>query len=39
MLNSVGNSTYQLQQLLGETTRYLGESDGRLDLTALQNTY
>ena len=28
-----------LQQLLGETTRYLGEGDGKLDLTALQNTY
>ena len=27
------------QQLLGETTRYLGEGDGKLDLTALQNTY
>ena len=24
-----------LQQLLGETTRYLGEGDGKLDLTAL----
>ena len=28
-----------LQQLLGETTRYLGVGDGKLDLTALQNTY
>ena len=28
-----------LQQLLGETTRYLGEENGKLDLTALQNTY
>ena len=28
-----------LQKLLGETTRYLGESGGKLDLTALQNTY
>ena len=28
-----------LQQLLDETTRYLGEGDGKLDLTALQNTY
>ena len=28
-----------LQQLLGKTTRYLGEGDGKLDLTALQNTY
>ena len=28
-----------LQQLLGETTRYLGEGDGKLDLRALQNTY
>ena len=28
-----------LQQLLGETTRYLGEDNGKLDLTALQNTY
>ena len=28
-----------LQQLLGETTRYLGEGDGKLDLTVLQNTY
>ena len=28
-----------LQQLLGETTRYLGEGDGKLDFTALQNTY
>ena len=28
-----------LQQLLGETKRYLGEGNGRLDLTALQNTY
>ena len=28
-----------LQQLLGETTRYLGEGDDKLDLTALQNTY
>ena len=28
-----------LQNLLGETTRYLGNKDGRLDLTALQNTY
>ena len=27
-----------LQQLLGETTRYLGGGDGKLDLTALQNT-
>ena len=27
------------QQLFGETTRYLGEGDGKLDLTALQNTY
>ena len=29
----------RLQQLLGETTRYLGEGNGKLDLTALQNTY
>ena len=28
-----------MQNLLGETTRYLGDKDGRLDLTALQNTY
>ena len=28
-----------LQKLLGETTRYLGECGGKLDLTALQNTY
>ena len=28
-----------LQKLLGETTRYLGESGGKLDLMALQNTY
>ena len=28
-----------LQQLPGETTKYLGEGDGKLDLTALQNTY
>ena len=28
-----------MQQLLRETTRYLGEDNGRLDLTALQNTY
>ena len=28
-----------LQELLGETTRYLGEGGGKLDLTALQNTY
>ena len=28
-----------LQQLLGESTRYLDEGDGKLDLTALQNTY
>ena len=28
-----------LQQLLGETTRYLGEGNGKLDLTALQKTY
>ena len=28
-----------LQQLLGKTTRYLGESNGKLDLTALQNTH
>ena len=28
-----------LQNLLGETTRYLGNKDGRLDLTALKNTY
>ena len=28
-----------LQQLLGETTRYFSEGDGKLDLTALQNTY
>ena len=28
-----------MQNLLGETTRYLGNKDGRLDLTALQNTY
>ena len=26
-----------LQKLLGETTRYLGEGGGKLDLTALQN--
>ena len=29
----------RLQQLLGETTRYLGDGDGKLDLTAPQNTY
>ena len=28
-----------LQQLHGETTRYLGEGNSKLDLTALQNTY
>ena len=28
-----------LQNLQGETTRYLGNKEGRLDLTALQNTY
>ena len=28
-----------LQKLLGETTRYLGEGGGKLDLAALQNTY
>ena len=28
-----------LQKLLGETTRYLAEGGGKLDLTALQNTY
>ena len=28
-----------LQKLLGETTGYLGEGGGKLDLTALQNTY
>ena len=28
-----------LQQLLGETTRYLGGDNNKLDLTALQNTY
>ena len=28
-----------LQKLLGETIRYLGQGDGKLDLTALQNTY
>ena len=28
-----------LWQLLGETTRNLGEGDGKLDLTALQNIY
>ena len=28
-----------LQKLLGETTRYLGEGGGKMDLTALQNTY
>ena len=28
-----------LQKLLGQTTRYLGEGGGQLDLTALQNTY
>ena len=28
-----------LQKLLGETTRYLGEGGGKLDLTAMQNTY
>ena len=28
-----------LQKLLGETTRYLGEGGGILDLTTLQNTY
>ena len=28
-----------LQKLLGETTRYLGEGGGKLDLTALQNIY
>ena len=27
-----------LRQLLGEATRYLGEGDGKLNLTALQNT-
>ena len=25
--------------MLGETARYLGEGGGKLDLTALQNTY
>ena len=33
------NPLIGLLQLLGETTRYLGEGDGKLDLTALQNTY
>ena len=28
-----------LQQLLGETIRYLGRDNNKLDLTALQNTY
>ena len=28
-----------LQQLLGETTRYLSGDNNKLDLTALQNTY
>ena len=28
-----------LQKLLNTTTRHLGESNGKLDLTALQNTY
>ena len=28
-----------MQKLLGETTKYLGESGGKLDLMALQNTY
>ena len=28
-----------LQRLLDETTRYLAEGGGKLDLTALQNTY
>ena len=28
-----------LQKLLSETTKYLGEGGGKLDLTALQNTY
>ena len=28
-----------LQKLLGETMRYLGEGGGKLDFTALQNTY
>ena len=28
-----------LQQLLGETTTYLGKGNGKLDLTALHNTY
>ena len=28
-----------MQNILGETTRYLSNKDGRLDLTALQNTY
>ena len=28
-----------LQKLLGSTTRYLGEGGGKLNLTALQNTY
>ena len=28
-----------LQQLLGETTRYIGGDNNKLDLTALQNTY
>ena len=28
-----------LQQLLSETTRYLGKGNSKLDLTALQNTY
>ena len=28
-----------MQKLLGETTRYLGEGGGKLDLTVLQNTY
>ena len=28
-----------LEKLLGDTVRYFGENGGRLDLTALQNTY
>ena len=28
-----------LQQLLGEITRHLGKGNGKLDLTALQNTW
>ena len=34
-----GRDPLTLQQLLGETTRYLGRDNNKLDLTALQNTY